>query len=329
MKKSLWSLMAAGALGLGLAQAAETDGLDADLRMLFSKLQSMNQGYYTQAEWDAIAKQMDVIATRAEGAKAWDQLIELNRVKAMALGQMRRDPQGAIEVLRGTLDKFGAKSPAQAGRLYAMMAENHAQLGKEEEISKLIKEFEQGPYYTTEQYSFSGGQGRLQELTVTRPAAKGAASIIVTMMERARRKAVFGPGKAFPDTTCTDLLGHTFKLAELRGKVVVVDFFARGLAQTTRTRHPLATAWQLYQAKGLEIVSVNLEVGAEAADLSAFAQAQKMGWNVVGEHAALVRQLAVFGDATLFVLDRNGVIAARDISEDNLIQVIKDALGLR
>ncbi len=328
MKKLLGTLLLAGALATNLARAGN-EGLDADLRALFSKLQSMNQGYYTQAEWDGIAKQMDALAARAEASKAWDQLVELNRVKAMALGQMRRDPQGALAVLRATLDKFAAKSPAQAGRLYAMLAENYAQLGKEEEINKLIKEYEQSPYYSTEQYSFSGGQGRLQELTVTRPAAKGAASIIVTIMERARCKAAYGTGQAFPDATCTDVRGHSFKLAELHGKVVVVDFFARGLAQTARTRQPLATAWEQYRKQGLEIVSINLEVGATAADLAAYAQAQQMGWTVVGEQAALARQLAVFGDATLFILNRSGVIAARDISEDNLLQVIKDTLGLR
>jgi peroxiredoxin len=321
-------LWLAGALCFNLAHAGN-EGLASDLRALFSKLQSMNQGYYTQAEWDALAKQMDALAARAEEAKAWDQLVELNRVKAMALGQMRRDPQAALAVLRTTLDKFAAKSPAQAGRLYAMLAENNALLGKEEEINKLIKEYEQSPYYSTEQYAFSGGQGRLQELTVTRPAAKGASSIIVTIMERARRQAVFGPGQTFPDAACTDLRGHTFKLAELRGKVVVVDFFARGLAQTQRTRKPLATAWEQYQKQGLEIVSINLEVGATAEELAAFAQAQKMGWTVVGEQTALARQLAVFGDATVFVLNRSGGIVAREVSEDNLLQYIKDALGIR
>jgi len=329
MKKMMWAVMTAGALGFGLARAADTDNLDTDIHALFSKLQSMNQGYYTQAEWNNLAQQMDAIATRAEGAKAWDQLVELNRVKAMALGQMRRDPQGAITVLRNTLEKVAAKCPARAGRLYAMLADNYAQMGKEEEITQLIKEFEKGPYYTTEQYSFSGGQGRLQELTVTRPAAKGAASIIVTMMERARRKAVFGPGKLFPEATCTDVQGRSFKLAELRGKVVLMDFFARGIQQGSLVRQQLATAWQLYQKSGLEIVSVNLEAAVTPAELAAFARAQNMSWNVVEGNADLTRKLAIFGDPSIFLLDRQGVIVAREMTGDNLVQSVKDALGVR
>ncbi|MCX7009482.1 MAG: redoxin domain-containing protein [Kiritimatiellaeota bacterium] len=329
MKKMILAMMVAGTLGCVAARAVEVDNMDADIRAVFSKMQSMSHGYYTQDEWNNLTQQMDTIAKRAEDAKAWDQLVEMNRVKAMALGQMRRDPQSAITVLRGTLDKFGAKCPPRMGRFYAMLADNYAQLGKEEEISKLIKEFEQGPYYTTEQYSFSGGQGRLQELTVTRPAAKGAASIIVTMMERARHKAVFGPGKLFPDMTCTDLQGRPLKLSDLRGKVVAVDFFARGFALYPRLLKQLTTAWQLYQKNGLEIVSINIEAGVTPEELATFARAQNMGWTVVDGNADLARKLALFGDPSIFLLDRNGVITARDVTEDNLVQSIKDALGVR
>lgn len=328
MKKNIWIMLVGVALGFGLARAADTVKLDTDIHALYSKLQSMNQGYYTQAEWNNLEQQIDTIAARAEGAKAWDQLLELYRVKAMALGQMRRDPQGAIAVLRSTLDKFGAKNPAHAGRLYAMLAENNAQLGKEEEITRLIKEFEKGPYYTTEQYSFSGGQGHLQDLTVTRPSAKGAASIIVTMMERSRRKAVFGAGKLFPEAILTDVQGRSFKLADLRGKVVVVDFFARGLQQGSLLRQQLTAAWQLFQKNGLEIVSVNLEPEVMPAELATFARAKNMCWTVVEGNPDLTRKLAIFGDPTIFLLDRHGVIVARDMTEDNLLLFVKDALGI-
>ena len=329
MKKLILAIMAAGALSCGAVHAVEADNLDADIRATFSKLQSMSEGYYTMGEWNSLAQQMDAIAKRAEDAQAWDQLVEMNRVKAMALGQMRRDPQGAIGVLRGTLDRFGAKCPARMGRFYAMLADNYAQLGQEEEITKLIKEFEQGPYYNAEHYAFSGGQGRLEELTVTRPAAKGASSIIVTMMERARRKATFGPGKVLPDVACTDLQGRTFKLSELRGKVVVVDFFARGFTLYPRTLKQLAAAYRLHQKDGLEIVSVNMEPSAQPAELAAFAQARGMNWVIVPLNDELTHKLAIFGDPALFLVSRNGAIVARDMHESNILQSIKDALGVR
>ena len=329
MKKLILAVMAAGALACGAARAVEAGNLDADIHAAFSKLQSMSEGYYTQDEWNSLTQQMDAIAKRAEGAQAWDQLVEMNRVKAMALGQMRRDPQGALAVLRGTLDKFGAKCPARMGRFYAMLAENNAQLGQEEEITKLIKEFEQSPYYNAEHYAISGGQGRLEELTITRPAAKGASSIIVTMMERARRKAAFGPGKALPDVACTDLQGRSFKLSDLRGKVVVVDFFARGFTLYPRTLKQLSTAYRLHQKDGLEIVSFNMDLATKPEELSAFAQAHGMNWVIVPNQDELTRKLAGFGDTALFLLSRNGVIAARDMGEANLLQSIKDALGVR
>jgi peroxiredoxin len=216
------------------------------------------------------------------------------------------------------------------GRLYAMLAENYAQLGDDATITKLIKDFEQSPYYTAEQYAYSGGQGREVPLLVTRPVAKGAASIIVTVMERARRKATLGPGKMLPaEAACTDVLGRTIKLAELRGKVVLVDFFARGFARQPQLAQQMATAYQQYRKNGFEIVSINTEVGAPAGAVAAFAQSQGMSWIVALDHADLARKLAIFGDAANFLLDRNGVIVARDIHEANLLQSVKDALGVR
>ena len=329
MRKSILAAMVVGALGLLAVHATEADNLDADIRAVFSKMQSMSHGYYMQGEWTDLTQQMDAVAKRAEASQAWDQLVEMNRVKAMALGQMRGDPQGAITVLRSTLEKYGTKSPAKMGRLFAMMADNYARLGNEEAITQLIKEFEQSSYYNAEQYPFTGGQGREVPLTVTRPMAKGASSIIVTMMERARRKAVFGPGKVFPDVECTDLQGHTFKLSDLHGKVVLVDFFARGFTLYPRTLKQMATANQLYQKDGLVVISVNMEPIATPEQLAAFAQEHGMNWAIVAHNDQLTRQLGIFGDPSVFLLSRNGVIVARDMGEANLLQSIKDALGVR
>lgn len=330
MKRFALSLVLIGAVSLLTVHASELDSLNTDIGTLFSKLQSMGHGYYTQVEWDGITQQMDALAMRAEAAQAWDQLVEMNRVKAMVLGQMLQNPKGAIEVLQVTLGKYGQRCPNKMGRVYAMLADNYAQLGDDAKISTLIKDFEQSPYYTVEQYSYSGGQGRDVPLTVTRPVAKGSASIIVTMMERARRKATFGPGKTLPaDASCTDLQGRTIKLADLRGKVVLVDLFVRGSALYPQLLRPMANAYQQHQKNGFEIVSINTEVGAHAGDVAAFANSHGMTWVVALDQAQLAHKLAVFGDAANFLLDRNGVIVTRDIHEADLLQSVKDALGVR
>ena len=149
------------------------------------------------------------------------------------------------------------------------------------------------------------------------------------MMERARRKAAFGPGKVLPDIACTDLQGHVFKLSDLRGKVVVVDFFARGFTLYPRTLKQLASAYQQFQKDGLEIVSINMEQAAKPEELAAFAQTHGMSWGLVPSNAELTHKLAIFGDPALFLVGRNGAIVARDMHESNILQSIKDALGVR
>ena len=351
MKKFVLGLAIISTLGLLPVAAADTDNLNAEISALYSKFQSMGHGYYTQMEWNQLNQQMDSVVTRAEAAKAWNELVDIQRIKAMALGQLMRDPTAAIAVLKTTLTKYGQFCPAKMGRIYALLADNYAQLGNEAEITTLIKEFEQSRYYTAEQYPYVGGQGSEVPLTVTRPVAKGASSIIVTMMERARRKATFGQGKAFPDATLTTLQGQNVSLASLRGKVVLVEFWIHARWLHQRLVQQMSTAYQSLQKDGFEIVSINLEpfdskatlspdghqlVSLEysnnpmsAATLEEDARKLGMNWIVTMHNDDLTRKLGIFGDATNFLLDRNGVIVARDLHEAGLVQAVKDALGVR
>ena len=329
MKNFVLGLAVISTLGLLPATAADTDNLNAEVSALYSKFQSMGHGYYTQTEWNQLNQQMDSIVARAETAKAWDELVDIQRIKAMALGQLMRDPTAAIAVLKTTLTKYGQFCPAKMGRIYALLADNYAQLGNEAEITTLIKEFEQSRYYTAEQYPYVGGQGSEVPLTVTRPVAKGASSIIVTMMERARRKATFGPGKAFPGATLTTLQGQSVSLASLRGKVVLVEFWIHNRVLHQRLVQQLITAYNLLQKDGLEIVSINLEPDETAATLEADARKLGMNWIVTMPNNDLTRQLGIFGDATNFLIDRNGGIVTRDLHEAGLLQSVKDALGVR
>ena len=240
---------------------------------------------------------------------------------------MLRDYPRALAVLEQTRARYGARCPKQMAGVYARMADCYARMGDEAAVSRLIKEFKASPYYDAEKYPFTGGWGREVPLAVTRPAAKGANSISVTSMERQRRLAKLGPGQLFPDFQEKDAAGRPVKLADYRGKVVLVDCWARGWVTWERELPEQVALYRRYAPQGLAIIGINLEI--QPAGLAAYAQARGLTWPVIANVPALTRKLGIFGDATNFLLDRNGMIIARDLQGAELVKAIKDALQIK
>ncbi|MCX6998641.1 MAG: peroxiredoxin family protein [Kiritimatiellaeota bacterium] len=295
-----------------------------ELNTLLSRLQAMGQGYHTQTEWDGVFRDLEQMAARAEQAQAWEQLVEVNQVKALVFGQMLRDYPRALDVLKNILAQYGPRCPKKMAGVYARMADCYARLGDEAAVSRLIKEFKASPYYDPEQYPFTGGWGREVPLAVTRAAAKGANSISVTAMERQRKLAKLGPGQLFPDFQATDLQGKAVRLADYRGRVVLVDCWARAWEPWQRALPAQAAMFKRYHSQGFDIIGINLEI--QPAGLESFAQAHNMPWPQIANDPALTKKLGIFGDATNFLLDRNGVILARDLQVAELVKAVQDAL---
>jgi thiol-disulfide isomerase/thioredoxin len=239
---------------------------------------------------------------------------------------MLREYGRSLEVLEEARGKLAAHQPRRMPALYAREAEVYARIGDEDAITRLIAAFKASPYYDAEHYAFTGGQGREVPLAVTRPVARGSDSLTVTTMEMYRQRARFAPGRPFPDFAAVDLRGHPVKLADLRGKVVLLDFWLRGWEAWRRNLPVLQAAYDDYAPRNFEIIGFNLE--RQADDLPDFLRQNKIRWPVVAGNTDLPRRLGIFGEATNFLLDRNGEIIARDLSGADLTAAIRDALGV-
>src|SRR3954463_6542461 len=122
-----------------------------------------------------------------------------------------------------------------------------------------------------------------------------------------------GERKPAPDFTLQDGDGNSVKLSDLRGKVVVVNFWATWCGPCALEIPWFIEFEQQFKSKGLEIVGVSMdEEGWKA--IKPYVASHKMNYRVVlGNDSVGQLYGGVDSLPTTFVIDREGRIAATHI----------------
>jgi cytochrome c biogenesis protein CcmG/thiol:disulfide interchange protein DsbE len=116
-------------------------------------------------------------------------------------------------------------------------------------------------------------------------------------------------GRAAPAITGTDLQGEEFDLDALRGRWVVVNFFATWCVPC-RVEHPELVRFAEAHPDDGAVVSVVFD--DEPTDVQAFFEENGGEWPVVpGEGTGVILDYAVSGVPESFVVSPNGVVVAK------------------
>lgn len=115
---------------------------------------------------------------------------------------------------------------------------------------------------------------------------------------------------AAPEFARPDLAQHRVDLASLRGKVVLLNFWATWCAPC-RLEMPRFVEWQKqYASQGLQIVGVSID--DDAAPVRPFVEKMHLDYPVVMGDARLNTLYGgVYGVPVTFVIDRQGIVRAR------------------
>lgn len=123
--------------------------------------------------------------------------------------------------------------------------------------------------------------------------------------------------KPVPDLHFKDLTGHTQKLADLRGSITVVTFWATWCTPCQEELPRLSQLRDEYAAKGIRFVAISIDEPKDRRKIEPFLQKQKITLDVwTGGDADTLARLRL-GDmvpATI-VLDKNGEPAGRVLGE--------------
>jgi len=114
-----------------------------------------------------------------------------------------------------------------------------------------------------------------------------------------------------PEFTLKDLSGKTWTFADLRGKVVLVNFWATWCPPCRKEMPDLETLYGRFGSKGLVVLGISDE---EAAKVGPFIRERKVSFPVLLDPGRKVNEMFVVeGIPKSFVYDREGKLVAQSI----------------
>jgi peroxiredoxin len=133
--------------------------------------------------------------------------------------------------------------------------------------------------------------------------------------------------KAF-EIALPTLKGDTIKLSALKGKVVLLDFWASWCKPCRASNKELLKVYSKYKDKGFEIFGVSLDED-KAAWKKAIAT-DKITWLQVndggGFDAKIAQQWNLYAIPTSFLIDKDGTMLAMDLEGKQLEKALKSLI---
>ncbi len=147
------------------------------------------------------------------------------------------------------------------------------------------------------------------------------------LLGAARRLNLFGQPFELKGTT---LEGEAFDLANLKGKVVLVDFWATWCGPCLREYPNIKENFEEYHERGFEVVGVSIDEDRPA--LEEYVAKTKIPWPTLhdkdnnGKHPATI-EYGIFGIPNVILIGKDGKVISTRARGEELGRYLKEQLG--
>ncbi len=133
-------------------------------------------------------------------------------------------------------------------------------------------------------------------------------------------------GAFAPDIRLPDMKGKSVTLASLKGKVVVLDFWASWCGPCRRSMPDLKAIYEKYKGKGLEVYAVSLDT--EKKDWANAIKEDATTWvHVIDADNAVGKKWEIQYIPNTYLLDKNGRVVSINSNHAALEQEIEKLLN--